>query len=480
MAILEHLEPKCVFRFVEELCAIPHGSGNTRQVSDWLMDFARQRGLEAHQDALGNVVIIREATPGYESAGAVIVQGHMDMVCEQAPDCTKDMAAEGLDLAVEGDTVYARGTTLGGDDGIAVAMALALLDADDIPHPRLEAVITVDEETGMLGAVGMEDVSMLKGRRMLNIDSEVEGVFTVSCAGGNMTCCTLPVTRAPFGAETLAITVGGLRGGHSGIEIHKGLGNACTILGRVLTACAKATPLRVTAVSGGLKANAIPREATALVSAADYREIRAVCDRLDEALKNEFRATDPEVFVSVRAVEPSGTPMDEASTRRLLALLTCAPNGIQVMSAEIDGLVQTSLNLGILATEDTAVTAMFCVRSSVESQKQMLVERLECLLAALGGSVEVSGDYTGWEYRPDSPLRELMVEVFTEQYGHAPTVEAIHAGVECGIFAGKLPGLDCISFGPDLTEIHTCRERMHIASVQRTWALVLEVLKRMK
>ena len=312
MAILEHLEPKSVFRFFEELCAIPHGSGNTRQVSDWLMDFARQRGLEAHQDALGNVVIIREATPGYESAGAVIVQGHMDMVCEQAPDCTKDMAAEGLDLAVEGDTVYARGTTLGGDDGIAVAMALALLDADDIPHPRLEAVITVDEETGMLGAVGMEDVSMLKGRRMLNIDSEVEGVFTVSCAGGNMTCCTLPVTRAPFGAETLAITVGGLRGGHSGIEIHKGLGNACTILGRVLTACAKATPLRVTAVSGGLKANAIPREATALVSVDDYREIRAVCDRLDEALKNEFRATDPEVFVSVRAVEPSGTPMDEA------------------------------------------------------------------------------------------------------------------------------------------------------------------------
>ena len=216
------------------------------------------------------------------------------------------------------------------------------------------------------------------------------------------------------------------------------------------------------------------------MSVDDYREIRAVCDRLDEALKNEFRATDPEVFVSVRAVEPSGTPMDESSTRRLLALLTCAPNGIQVMSAEIDGLVQTSLNLGILATEDTAVTAMFCVRSSVESQKQMLVERLECLLAALGGSVEVSGDYTGWEYRPDSPLRELMVEVFTEQYGHAPTVEAIHAGVECGIFAGKLPGLDCISFGPDLTEIHTCRERMHIASVQRTWALVLEVLKRMK
>ena len=195
MAILEHLEPRGVFRFFEEMCAIPHGSANTKAVSDWLMAFARERGLEAYQDQLNNVIIIKEATAGYENAPAVILQGHMDMVCEKAPDCEKDMEKEGLDLAVDGDTVYARGTTLGGDDGIAVAMALALLDADDIPHPRLEAVFTVDEEIGMLGAVGMEDVSMLRGRRMLNLDSEVEGVFTVSCAGGNLTKCTLPVRR---------------------------------------------------------------------------------------------------------------------------------------------------------------------------------------------------------------------------------------------------------------------------------------------
>ena len=479
MAILERLEPRGVFRFFEELCAIPHGSGNTKGVSDWLMAFAQERKLEAYQDQLNNVIIIKEATPGYENAEPVLLQGHMDMVCEKAPGCTKDMDKEGLDLAVEGDTVYARGTTLGGDDGIAVAMALAILDAEGIPHPRLEAVFTVDEEIGMLGAVGMEDVSMLHGRRMLNLDSEVEGVFTVSCAGGNVTRCTLPIRREVFDGQVLTITVGGLRGGHSGVEIDKGLGNACMLLGRVLNACGRETELRLISADGGLKDNAIPREATAVVSAADSQAVKAVCAQLDAKLKNECRTTDPAVFVSVREVG-TGVPMDESSSRRILTFLTCAPNGIQAMSADIPGLVQTSLNLGILTTEEYTVNASFCVRSSVDSQKQMLVERLACLTETLGGSVAVFGDYSGWEYRPDSPLRELLVEVFTEQYGYAPKIEAIHAGVECGIFAGKLPGLDCVSLGPDLTEIHTCRERLHIASVQRLWAMLLETLKRMK
>ena len=479
MAILEHLEPRVVFRFFEELCAIPHGSSNTRQLSDWLMAFALERGLEAYQDRLNNVVIIKEAAPGYENAEPVILQGHMDMVCEKAPNCGKDMEKEGLDLVVDGDTVYAKDTTLGGDDGIAVAMALALLDADDIPHPRLEAVFTVDEEIGMLGAVGMEDVSMLHGRRMLNLDSEVEGVFTVSCAGGNMTKCTLPVRREAFVAEGLTVTVGGLRGGHSGVEIDKGLGNACMLLGRVLTACSRETELRLISAGGGLKDNAIPRQATAVVAAADTRKVKDVCARLDAELKNEYRTTDPAAFVSVTD-GGDGIPMDADSTRRVLTFLTCAPNGIQAMSADIPGLVQTSLNLGILSAGDETVNASFCVRSSVDSQKRMLVERLTCLTETLGGSVAVLGDYSGWEYLPDSPLRELLAEVFTQQYGHAPKIEAVHAGVECGIFAGKLPGLDCVSLGPDLTEIHTCRERLHIASVQRLWTMVLEALKRMK
>ena len=478
MAILEHLEPRGVFRFFEELCAIPHGSSNTKAVSDWLMDFAWERGLEAYQDGVNNVIIIKEATSGYESAEPVILQGHMDMVCEKAPGCAKDMEKEGLDLAVDGDAVYAEGTTLGGDDGIAVAMALAILDADDIPHPRLEAVFTVDEEIGMLGATAL-DVSMLRGRRMLNLDSEEEGVFTVGCAGGNLTQCTLPLTRAPYAGKALTVTVGGLRGGHSGAEIDKGLGNANMLMGRVLYAASRKAELRLVEVNGGLKDNAIPRETVATLVTADPETVLAVCRELDAQLKNEYRTTDPDVFVT--AVESTASlPMDDDTTRRVLCLLTCAPNGIQAMSADMPGLVQTSLNLGILKTEKDAVIASFCVRSSIDSQKQMLVERLTCMTEALGGTVEVFGDYSGWEYRPDSPLRELLVEVFTQQYGHAPRIEAIHAGVECGIFSGKLPGLDCVSMGPDLTEIHTCREKLYISSVQRLWTMVLETLKRMK
>ena len=478
MAILEHLEPRGVFRFFEELCAIPHGSSNTKAVSDWLMDFARERGLEAYQDGLNNVIIIKEATSGYESAEPVILQGHMDMVCEKAPGCAKDMAKEGLDLAVDGDAVYAEGTTLGGDDGIAVAMALAILDADDIPHPRLEAVFTVDEEIGMLGATAL-DVSMLRGRRMLNLDSEEEGVFTVGCAGGNLTQCTLPLTRAPYAGKALTVTVGGLRGGHSGAEIDKGLGNANMLMGRLLYAASRKAELRLVEVNGGLKDNAIPRETVATLVTTDPEAVLAVCRELDAQLKNEYRTTDPDVFVTA-AESTASLPMDDDTTRRVLCFLTCAPNGIQAMSADMPGLVQTSLNLGILKTEKDAVIASFCVRSSIDGQKQMLVERLTCMTEALGGTVEVFGDYSGWEYRPDSPLRELLVEVFTQQYGHAPRIEAIHAGVECGIFSGKLPGLDCVSMGPDLTEIHTCREKLYISSVQRLWTMVLETLKRMK
>ena len=478
MAILEHLEPRGVFRFFEELCAIPHGSSNTKAVSDWLMDFARERGLEAYQDGLNNVIIIKEATSGYESAEPVILQGHMDMVCEKAPGCAKDMEKEGLDLAVDGDAVYAEGTTLGGDDGIAVAMALAILDADDIPHPRLEAVFTVDEEIGMLGATAL-DVSMLRGRRMLNLDSEEEGVFTVGCAGGNLTQCTLPLTRAPYAGKALTVTVGGLRGGHSGAEIDKGLGNANMLMGRLLYAASRKAELRLVEVNGGLKDNAIPRETVATLVTTDPEAVLAVCRELDAQLKNEYRTTDPDVFVTA-AESTASLPMDDDTTRRVLCFLTCAPNGIQAMSADMPGLVQTSLNLGILKTQKDAVIASFCVRSSIDGQKQMLVERLTCMTEALGGTVEVFGDYSGWEYRPDSPLRELLVEVFTQQYGHAPRIEAIHAGVECGIFSGKLPGLDCVSMGPDLTEIHTCREKLYISSVQRLWTMVLETLKRMK
>ena len=478
MAVLEHLEPKGVFHYFEELCAIPHGSSNTKEVSNWLMAFAEERELEAYQDELNNVVIIKEATPGYEAAPAVILQGHMDMVCEKAPDCCKDMEKEGLDLAVDGDTVYAVGTTLGGDDGIAVAMAMAILDSRELQHPRVEAVFTVDEEIGMLGAAGL-DVSMLQGRRLLNLDSEEEGVFTVSCAGGNMTRCTLPLNRAAYEGTPLTITVGGLAGGHSGIEIDKGLGNSNLLMGRVLGVAAKRADLRLAAVSGGLKDNAIPRETVATLVTTDAEAVKEACREMDAVLKREYRVTDPGVFVAVTECG-AVLPMDQETTERVLCFLTCLPDGIQAMSPDIPGLVQTSLNLGVLNTTETDLHSVSCVRSSVDSQKQMLVDRIGCLAKMLGGTMEVQGDYAGWAYQQDSPLRELLVEVFHEQNGYEPKIEAVHAGLECGVFISKLPGLDCVSLGPDLTEIHTCRERLHIASTQRLWALVAETLRRMK
>ncbi len=476
MAVLDHLEPKRVFRFFEALCAIPHGSRNTRAVSDWCVAFAKERGLEHYQDAANNVILIKAASPGYEAAPAVILQGHLDMVCEKAPGVTKDMEREGLDLAVEGDSVYARGTTLGGDDGIAAAMALAVLDDDALPHPRLEVVLTTEEEIGMLGAAAL-DVSPLRGRQLINLDSEEEGVFTVGCAGGSMVRCALPLVREAFAGQVLRVEVGGLAGGHSGAEIHKGLGNADMLLGRVLRAMAGAGELRLLSARGGLKDNAIPTAAEALVSAADGMAATAAAESLAAALQREYAATEPGLWVTVTAAEAAGMPADHATTARALCLLACAPNGVQDMSRDIPGMVQTSLNLGVLQTAGDTLEATFCVRSSMASQKAMLHDRLRCLTEQLGGTVDISGDYPAWEYRPVSPLRERMAAVFRAQYGREPRVEAIHAGVECGILCGKLPELDCVSVGPDLTEIHTPRERMSIASVQRVWAFLLEVLR---
>ena len=478
MSVLGHLEPQKVFHFFEEICAIPHGSRHNTQISNWLVKFAEDRGLEHYQDAAENVIIIKPATPGYEKAEAVIIQGHMDMVCEKDADCTKDMLTEGLDLVLDGDTVSAKGTTLGGDDGIAVAMALAALDADDLEHPRLEVVITTDEELGMDGAVAL-DPAPLQARRLLNIDSEVEGVFTVSCAGGATSKVKIPVNCESFTGEVLTISVAGLVGGHSGVEINKGRANADMLLGRLLDAVSKVSEMRIISISGGLKDNAIPTNAQAVVAVADTAAVKAACSKLGEAFCGEYALTDPDLKVEVTE-GGEGATMDADSTKRVICLLNCVPNGVQVMSNDIEGLVQTSLNLGVLRTEENEVVASFLVRSSMDSQKEMLIARLECLSAQLGGVVETSANYPGWAYRQESPLRDLMVKVFTEQYGHAPEIEAIHAGLECGLFAGKMPGLDCISFGPDLKEIHTPRERMSVASVQRTWKLLVEVLRQMK
>ena len=479
MSVTDGLKPESVFGYFGEISAIPRGSGNTAEIADYLVNFARVRGLEHYRDARNNVCIIKQASAGAESAEPLILQGHTDVVCEKSADCKKDMTREGLDLAVDGDFIYAEGTTLGGDDGIAVAMMLALLDSTELKHPRLEAVFTSDEEIGMLGAAAL-DVSPLRGKMLMNIDSEDEGVFTVGCAGGCNALCRIPVTRGKADGKLFEITVDGLVGGHSGVEINKGRANADKLMGRLLYALSEETEIHLVYVDGGLKDNAIPCRAAAQIYAADAAAVGGACERLQAELLNEYRVCDSSVRIRVAAAENAAfAPMDAESTRRAVAMLVCIPNGVQKMSAEIDGMVETSLNLGILRTAENCVEFVSCIRSSVVSEKRALCANVECLAKTLGGTVEISGDYPAWEYRSESPLRDTMKTVFEKQYGYAPRIETIHAGLECGIFAGKIEGLDCVSFGPQIDDIHTPREKMSVSSVERVWRMVAAVVEKL-
>ncbi|MCI8364504.1 MAG: aminoacyl-histidine dipeptidase [Eubacterium sp.] len=486
MGILTNLEPKPVFQYFEEICGIPHGSSNTKEISDYLVAFAKKHDLRVIRDDKNNVIIWKEGTAGYEETAPVMLQGHMDMVCEKEEGFEIDFAKEGVRLQLQDGVITAQGTTLGGDDGIAVAYMLAILSSTDIPHPPLEAVFTVDEEIGMLGTAAL-DASVLKARTMLNIDSEEEGYLLVSCAGGVAATVHLPIQREKTEGIPVTLTVTGLQGGHSGVEIDKGRGNANQILGRILYELEKTFSFRICEVSGGLKDNAIPRQAEAklLFASSDQDrivEFKNAVKELAQILAKEYRQTDPEVGLAVDPGDGVHTiPVMTADTaEKVVAALVCLPGGIQRMSADVEGLVQTSLNLGILKTEEDEVSFSFAVRSSVETEKKELVNRISCLVTALGGTVSCSGEYPAWEYRQNSPLRDRMVEVFEEQYGRKPVVQAIHAGVECGLFAGKLPGLDCVSFGPDMKDIHTPKESMDVESVRRTWDYTLEVLKRLR
>ncbi len=480
MGVLSELEPKDVFHFFEEITRIPHGSGNVDKISDYLVQFAKSRDLFYIQDKWKNVIIVKEATPGYEQEPAVILQGHMDMVAVKKPDCDIDMQTEGLRVAVDGDKVYAEGTSLGGDDGIAVAYGLALLDSHAISHPRLEVVITVDEEVGMDGAREI-DLSMLQGHRMLNLDSEDEGIFLTSCAGGARVDCHMPLQDNLMQGISYEITLGGLLGGHSGGEIHKERGNANCLFGRLLWNLIQAMPVGLISVKGGLADNAIPRETKAvLVIPPKYSALFAeITDDTASKIAAELSGKDPHFAVHVsESGKGEFSCVQPEDTKRLAAVLCTLPNGVQSMSADVPGLVETSLNLGILEKREDGLHAQFSVRSSVESAKHALIQKLAAVMALAGGTYEVSGDYPGWKYRTDSPLREKMVKLYRDMYGENPKVEGIHAGLECGILGSKIDDLDCVSFGPQMNDIHTTEETLSISSTKRVWEYLVRLLEK--
>ena len=473
---LAGLEPGAVFGYFEEICAIPHGSRNTKMISDYLVGFAKDHGLAYMQDEMNNVILFAPGTCGMEDHAPVILQGHIDMVCEKEATCPIDMAAEGLDVTHDGAFVYARGTTLGGDDGIAAAMALALLADNTIPHPPLEVVMTTEEEIGLLGADAL-DLSQLKGRTLINLDSETEGVFTVSCAGGCTACITLPVERRAIYGPCIRLSVEGLKGGHSGADIHLKRANADKVMGLFMSRIQEIMPLCLTSLSGGAKDNAIPRscQATLVAMGINLERINDIA----AALQEEIRANYDEPDATVQAFDVDalgGNSLSTESTAKVISLLCSAPNGVQKWSADIEGLVQTSLNLGIVKLGDR-FSATFSVRSSVNAEKQEVLDQLKALADMLGGTYSQDGEYPAWEFRKESRLRDTMVRVYREMFDAEPKVEAIHAGLECGLFSQKLPGLDCVSIGPNIRDIHTTRERLDVASTERVWKFLLEVLK---
>ena len=481
MSVLSEIQPRRVFKYFEEICAIPHGSGDCGRISEYCVNFAKMQGLEYIRDNADNVIIFKDGSSGYENSKPIILQGHLDMVCQKTADRNIDFEKDGLEIFVDGDLVRARGTTLGGDNGIAVATVLAILESNDIPHPPIEAVFTTDEEIGMLGATAL-DTAPLRAARLINIDSEEDDTVTVSCAGGIDFTATMHPERVPFCGGEVTVALSNLRGGHSGIEINSGRVNANTLLGRLLAHLNREYDFKIIEVNGGSKCNAIPPQSSARIATENTENLVSAANNYLSVIKQEICAREPDFdfTVSVESQNCEHTCLSDGDTKSVIYALSTVPNGIVEMSAEIDGLVETSLNLGILKTDGDSIIFTSALRSNKSTALDFLVERLDLFFARLGFKTRTSGHYPPWEFKSDSELQRVYKECFTDRFGCTPKVEAIHAGLECGVFASKIPNLDCISIGPELRDVHTVNESLSISSTAQIFGLILDILKNSK
>ena len=478
MKVLSGYEPASVLTFFEDICSIPHISYHEKELSDYCVKFAKERGLYYEQDELGNVIIIGEATPGYENVEPIIIQGHLDMVGDKIPECDIDMEKESIRIMVDGDYITADGTTLGGDDGIAVAYGLALLDAKDIPHPRLECVFTICEETGLEGAAAI-DLTCCKAKRLLNIDSEEEGVFTAGCAGGMRADCKIPVEMVTKSGVVCEIKTMGFLGGHSGIEIDRGRANANVMIGRFFLYMKDKLSFDIVRMAGGVKDNVIPKNACAtfLVSEADVDTLKKETEKFNAIIKVEYGVSDANIAIVLDVKELAGCAvLEEASKEKAITALNVMPNGVQAMSQDLPGLVETSLNMGVMKIDEDGIQTCFSIRSSIATAKEYLAAKIQQITKSLGGEISYHGKYPGWEYARESKLRDLCIKVYEKQTGVAPKIEVIHAGLECGLLASKIEGLDCISFGPNMRDVHTPDEVISISSIGRVWEFLKAVL----
>lgn len=481
MSVLENLEPKKVFYYFEKICGIPHGSGNTEAIASYYTTFAEERGLSWYRDEANNVLIRKPASKGSEEAPVLILQGHLDMVCEKEENLAFDFEKEAIHPVVDDDFVKASGTTLGGDNGIAAAMMLAILDDEELVHPPLEVLFTADEEIGMVGAFAF-DCRQLNGKRLINLDSEEEGVIMCSCAGGVDACSILPVAREKRHGVMGKIQISGLTGGHSGVEIDKGRANANILMSRILYDLTEKTDMRVVSIIGGTRETAIAASAEAIVL-LEKEETKSFSSRADlyyNTFSKEYQSTEPSLSIifSAEDAEAEMEVLTTESTRRMCRVLRALPDGVQVMSADLPGLVQTSVNLGIVKLEKDELRFTNTIRSSMRTQKFMVFHQIASVTALAGGVTKARGEYPGWAYRPDSVLKQIAARAYEDIAGRKAEIQAVHAGLECGLFADSISELDCISIGPDMGNVHTPQEYLRISSVDRTYRLLETVLRK--
>lgn len=481
--ILENLQPEKVFYYFEEISNIPRGSGNEKAISDYMVAFAKELNLEVKQDEVNNIYIKKPATPGYENAPTVIMQGHLDMVCEKNKATQHDFEKEGIKLVIDGDFIRADGTTLGADNGVAIAYQMAVLADDTLEHPAIEALMTTAEETGMDGVASLHP-EYLEGKVLLNLDTDIEGEFLVSCAGGAKAHVDLAVNYEEAKADEVlySLTIKGLLGGHSGADIHRERANANILIGRILDGIRTEMPVYIAGFVGGSKDNVITREAEVsfYVPKADKERAEEIIHNMETAFKAEYEKQDPDLAVILFVSEEAKPCVSVAQSNQMIDLLMLLPHGIMAYSMQIEGLVESSLNVGVVQLDEKALHIVLAVRSSVPSKKENMIRKIKLVSEAVGAKCTIAGDYPAWVYASHSRIRELATEVFERTYGKKPEIKAIHAGLECGFLLEKMPGVDMIAFGPNAYDIHSPEERASISSMARVYQYLLDLLKEMK
>ena len=477
MGKLSCLAPKRVFELFEEISAVPRGSGNMEAIGQFCLDFATKNNLVAYKDESGNVVVFKPASTGYENADTVMLQGHMDIVCQKEADLDFDFEKQGLDLIIDGEFVTANGTTLGADNGIAMAMAMAILEDTTLDHPAIEAVFTVDEEIGLVGASKI-DCTNLNSKKMINIDSDESNRVIVSCAGGCDTVVEIPTKKETKNGTCVTLILKGLKGGHSGCEIDKERVNANILAGRILNHLSLANDFEIISINGGDKGNAITNRCK-ICLLANESVIPALNEYLEE-IKTEIYDREENFGWEFNTSKGDFEVLTTPTTKEFIYILNQVPNGIIAMSTSIKGLVETSLNLGILETRQDLIKMQFMLRSNKRSPLVALAEKLENFFSNFDCKIETFGMYFPWEFKKNSALQEVCKDVYKDVLGFEPEITAIHAGLECGMFSDKMGDLDCIAIGPDIIGGHTTEERMKISSVKDIYECVLEILKRCK